>query len=82
MEAMRKVYAKNGPRSQHMSHYSSGKRSQNANDYCEREACIVCEQCFRTLVNHSMNPVVKVLFNPFTPESDQCQNSPAGSQEI
>ena len=23
-----------------------------------------------------------VLFNPFTPESDQCQNSPAASQEI
>ena len=21
-------------------------------------------------------------FNPFTPESDQCQNSPAASQEI
>ena len=25
---------------------------------------------------------VNTLFNPFTPESDQCQNSPAASQEI
>ena len=25
---------------------------------------------------------VVIIFNPFTPESDQCQNSPAASQEI
>ena len=31
---------------------------------------------------HSWKKKTRTFFNPFTPESDQCQNSPAASQEI
>ena len=60
METMCTVYAKNGTRSQHVSNYSTGKRSQKAREYCERKACIVCKEHFISL-NLLMNPVVKVL---------------------
>ena len=33
-------------------------------------------------IHFSLEGCENVLFNPFTPESDQCQNSPTASQEI
>ena len=33
-------------------------------------------------VTNTVTNAPKIDFNPFTPESDQCQNSPAASQEI
>ena len=32
--------------------------------------------------DYTTNLTTSLIFNPFTPESDQCQNSPAASQEI
>ena len=59
MDVMRAPYAKSCILSQHVSNYTWDKRSRKAREYCERKACIVCEQHFIISLNRLM--VIKML---------------------